>query len=98
MVYPFDPIEHCTYRKTFLKDVRVAVKFSKVDLSKVDKDALQSFYSIFSPDGVDLDSIPNKDLATFSSKDNTIVLKFGSDYSDVTLCTPSYSSFESSKP
>lgn len=98
MAYPFEQIEHCTYKKTFLKDVRVAVEFPKVEPSKVDMDALREFFTQFTNEVVNLDGIFANERATFCSKDNAIALKFGLDYSEVTLCTPTYSSFEASMP
>ena len=98
MAYPFGQIEHCTYKKTFLKDVRVAVEFPKVvEQSKVDMDALRDFFMQFTNETVNLEGLSDTERATFCS-DNAIALKFGWDYAEVTLCTPTYSSFEASMP
>ena len=41
MAYSFKHVEHQVYQNTFLKDVRVAVEFSAIDVATVDTSKLQ---------------------------------------------------------
>jgi hypothetical protein len=97
MDYPFTPIEHRLYNKTFLKDVRVVVEFPKAELSQVKKEKLQVFFAQFSGADVDIDMFLEKQRINIFSEDHNIEFKFTSENAEAKICTPVYSSFETAK-
>lgn len=97
MTYPFKPVEHRIYKKTFLKDVKVIVEFSQVDFSKVNRQFLEGFFSLFSGAKVDCDKFVKDQRVSIVSEDHNIEFVFCSDYAEAKLCTPLYTCFDNAK-
>lgn len=97
MAYPFQPIEHCIYKNTFLKDVRVTFTFQKADTSNVNVEQLQHFFNRFSGAKISAQHFLEKGRIDVFSSDHNIEFRFGLEASDVKVCTPVYTSFDQSK-
>lgn len=98
MAYPFKPVEHQVYRNTFLKDVRVAVEFRKVEEKDADKAKLQRFFDKFHGAGIESSDFLAKGGINVFSNDQNVGLSFGMNYAEVKLSTPAYTSFDAAMP
>ncbi len=98
MAYPFKPVEHQVYRNTFLKDVRIAVEFRKVEEKNADAAKLQLFFDQFQGAGIDSSDFWAREGINVFSNDQNLSLSFGMDYAEVKLSTPAYTSFDAAMP
>ena len=94
MAYSFKHVEHQVYQNTFLKDVRVAVEFSAIDVATVDTSKLQRYFDKFN--GAEIKSADFLDRGSINvfSSDHTIDFHFGLGYAEAKLDTPPYTSFD----
>lgn len=97
MSYPFAPIEHCLYKKTFLKDVRVVIEFPQADFSQVEKEKIWDFFDKFSGANVDPEIFLEKQGISIFSEDHSLEFKFTSGSAEAKMSTPAYSSFDTAK-
>lgn len=98
MAYPFNKVEHCIYKNTFLKDVRMAVAYPAVSPSSLKPEVLKEFFEQFTGANIQVeDFLKNGSINIFSS-DHFIDLKFSLTYAEVKICAQKYTSFELAKP
>ena len=90
--YPFPPVKRKVYPKTFLKDVRLFVKFERRDFEKVDKEAIRDFFSSFKGAGLDGSTLP--DGIQVMTEDECIKLNFTLESFFVVVRQKLYKSFE----
>ena len=98
MAYPFKPIEHQVYRNTFLKDVRLAVEFEKVETNVVDVAKLQGFFEQFHGAVVKAEDFLAKESIIIFSNDHNVELNFEMSYAEIKIATPLYTSFDAALP
>lgn len=98
MSYPFKKVEHCVYKNTFLKDVRVAVRFPFVNPQSVNREVLTEFFEFFNGATIDVEVFLNNQRISIFSDDHCIEFKFGLDYAEAKISAQKYTSFENAKP
>lgn len=97
MAYPFPYVEREVYPKTFLKDVRIGLLFSKVPLT----DALQNVIGDFFANEFGLPDIKMVEIpmaASIFSKDNLIKFMFGLSGVELSIKRGAYRSFDDAAP
>lgn len=97
MSYPFKPVEHCVYQKTFLKDVRVVVEYAQVDLSAVNKEQLSGFLGLFNGADIKLEEFVESGGMMVYTKDHAIEIKLNSVLIEVKIDVSKYTSFEKAR-
>lgn len=95
MAYPFKPVEHCIYKNTFLKDVRVAVAFPMIDDKSASIELLQAFFDKFTGATINATDFFVKKNILIYSNNHEIEYRFSLNYAEAKVSTPLYSSFES---
>lgn len=98
MAYPFNKVQHCVYKNTFLKDVRIAVGFSAIDPSSVRPEPLHEFFEQFTNAGIKVEDFLKNEFIRVFSNDQLIDFMFTLNYAEVKIASPRYTSFEEAKP
>lgn len=94
MSYPFKPVEHCIYQKTFLKDVRVVVEYSPVDLSAVNAEQLKEFLDRFNGADIKIEEFVKRGGVMVYTKDHNIEIRLQSSLVEVKIDAFKYTSFD----
>lgn len=98
MAYPFNKVEHCVYKNTFLKDVRMAVAYPAVSPSSLKHEVLKEFFEQFTGANIQVEDFLKNGSINIFSNDHFIDLKFSLNYAEVKICAQKYTSFELAKP
>ena len=94
MAYRFKHVEHQVYKNTFLKDVRIVVEFTKVDIATVNAARMQKYFNKFDGANIRVEDFLERGNINIYSENHAIDFSFSLSYAEAKLCTPPYSSFD----
>ena len=94
MAYRFKHVEHQVYQNTFLKDVRIAVGFPRMDIAAVNSDKIQMFFDKFEGANIKVGDFLGRGNINIFSDNHEIDFRFSLNYAEAKLCTPPYTSFD----